>query len=240
MKPKYSFIKSYFFAIEYLCLKSCPLSSRGLKPFWRRPSTHVCVCVFWFISRSGLVQRCSYSIATVETSFLHPRKYPSLTLKTNLLLLALSRFRMRLLRVCLAFRFSHSFPLSLPRNLCLAAPLQTLECQEGRGDRFDSNRTMKRTWSNYFQNRVYLGPLLFTLFLSLSAPSSPHFSASTMKLANLKGFECLVNDFVNTGERDLERRRGREGVRKGGEKRRKRREKKKKGQGADIKIPRVV
>lgn len=175
MKPKYSFIKSYFFAIKYLCLKSCPLSPRGLNPFWRRPSTHVCVCVcvFWFIWRSGLVQRCCYSIVTVEISFLHPRKYPSLTLKTNLLLLALSRFRMRLLRVCLAFRFSHSFPLSLPRNLCLAAPLQTLECQEGRGDRFDSNRTMKRTWSNYFQNRVYLGPLLFTLFLSLSAPT-PH------------------------------------------------------------------
>lgn len=32
-----------------------------------------------------------------------------------------------------------------------------------------------------------------------------------MKLANLKSFECLVNDFVNTGERDLERRRGKKG-----------------------------
>lgn len=151
------------FVIKYL-----EVNPRGSKPFWRRPSTHGSVCVFRFIWRSGLVQRCSYSMVTVRRSFLHPHEYPSLTLKTNLLLLALSRFRMSPLRVCLAFRFSHSFPLSLPRNLCLAAPLQTLECQQGRGDRFDSNRTMKRTWSNYFQNRVYLGPLLFTLFLSLS------------------------------------------------------------------------
>lgn len=131
--------------MRYLCLKSSPLSSRGLKPFWRRPFIHVCVGVFSLICRSGLIQRCSYSIVTEKISFLHPHKYPLLTLKTNLLLFALSCFRMRLLRVCLAFRFSHSFPLSLPRNLCLAAPLQTLECQEGRGDRFDSNRTMKRT-----------------------------------------------------------------------------------------------
>lgn len=59
-----------------------------------------------------------------------------------------------------------------------------------------------------------------------------------MKLANLKGFECLVNDFVNTGgerfgeeERQSERKAGG----KEGEM-----EEKKKGQGADIKIPRVV
>lgn len=155
--------------MKYLCLKSSPWSSWGLKPFLRRSSTGACV-FFWFICRSGVVQRCSYSILTVEISFLHPYKHLSLTLKTNLLSLALSCFRMRLWRVCLAFRFGHSFPLSPPRNLCLAAPLQTLECQEGRGDRFDSNRTMKRTWSNYFQSGVYLGPLLFTLSLSPSTP----------------------------------------------------------------------
>lgn len=69
------------------------------------------LCVFfWFICRSGLIQRCSYSIFTVEISFLLPHKHPPLTLKTNLLSLALSYFRMRLLRVCLAFRFSHSSP----------------------------------------------------------------------------------------------------------------------------------
>lgn len=169
IKEKYSFVKRYFFEIKYFCLKSSP-SSLGLKPFWRRSSTEVCV-FFWFICRSGFVQRCSYSILTVEISFLRPHKHLSLTLKTNLLSWALSCFRMRLLRVCLAFRFSHSFPPSTPRNLCLAAPLQTLECQEGRGDRFDSNRTMKRTWSNYFQTGVYLGPLLFTLSLSPFPPT---------------------------------------------------------------------
>lgn len=221
-KRKCSLTQRYFFEIKYLCLKSSTLSSRGLKPIWRRSSLEVCV-FFWFICRSDLVQRCSYSILAVEISFLHPHKHLSLTLKTNLLFWALSCFRMRLLRVCLAFRFGHSFPLSLPRNLCLVAPLQTLECQEGRGDRFDSNRTMKRTWSNYFQTRVYLDPLLFTLSLS---PFPPHFSAGTMKLTNLKSFECLVNDFVNTGERDLERRRGRKGVRKAGEERGKLRKKK--------------
>lgn len=46
-----------------------------------------------------------------------------------------------------------------------------------------------------------------------------------MKLANLKSFECLVNDFVNTGELDLEREREKEGGRdreKKGEKEEKR------------------
>jgi len=171
----------------------------------------------------------------VEITSLHPHKHLSLKLKTNLLSCVLSCLRMTLLRVCLAFRFSHSFSSSKPRNLCLTAPLQTLECQEGRGDRFDSNRTMKRTWSNYFQTGVYLGPLLFSLSLSLPPPT--YFSVGTMKLANLKSFECLVGDFVNTGERALERRSGSEGVKKVGIKREKLR---KKGQRADIKIPRVV
>lgn len=144
---------------------------------------------------------------TVEITFPHLRKHLSLTLKTNLLSRELSRFTMTLLRVCLACRFGHSLSLSKPRNLCLAVPLQTLECQEGRGNRFDSNRTMKRTWSNYFQTGVYLGPLLFIRSFSPSLPQHPHphFSADSMKLANLKSVECLVNDFLNTGERALER-----------------------------------
>lgn len=150
--------------MKHHCVKPSSLSSWGLKAFLRRTSTEVCV-FFWFICRSGLIQRCSYSIIPVAISFLHPHKCLSLTLKTDLLSWALSCFRMRHLRVCLAFRFGHSFPSSRPRNLCSAAPLQTVECQEGRGDRFDSNRTMKRTWSNYFQTGVYLGPLLFTLSL---------------------------------------------------------------------------
>lgn len=157
-------IKRYLFLIKYLWLRS----SWRLKPFREDPQLKF----FWFICRSEFTQRCSYSILTVEISFLHPRKHLSLALKTHLLSRVLSRFRIRLLRVCLAFRFGHSSRLSQPRNLCLVAPLQTLECQEGRGDRFDSNRTMKRTWSNYFQTEVYLGPLLFTLSLSLS-PSHP-------------------------------------------------------------------
>lgn len=162
IKQNNTSIKKYFFVIKYLCPKS-------LKPpfFFLEKILHWRL-FFWFICRSGLVQRCSYSTFTVEISFLLPNKHRSLTLKTNLLSWALSCSRMRLLRVCLAFRFGHSFPLSLPGNLCSAAPLQTVECQEGRGDRFDSNRTMKRTWSNYFQTGVYLGPLLFTLSLSPS------------------------------------------------------------------------
>lgn len=57
-----------------------------------------------------------------------------------------------------------------------------------------------------------------------------------MTLANLKGFECLVDDFVNTEQRDLERG---EGERERGETQQ-RGEGGKKGRGADIKIPRVV
>lgn len=155
---------------------------------------------------------------------------------------------MTLLRACLAFRISHSFFLSELRNLCPVDPLQNPGVSGGAGwDRFDSNRTMKRTWSNYFRSGVYLSPLLFTLFPPSPSPSPPsHFTAGTMTLVNLKGFECLVNDFMNNRGREstLERRRGRDGVRgKWGERGRnweRERKREREGQRADIKIPRVV
>jgi len=73
-------------------------------------------------------------------------------------------------------------------------------------DRFDSNRTMKRTWSNCFQLGVHLGPLHYLLSLStplfLSLTRSLALSLPlwhTMFLADSKSLECLINDFVNTG-----------------------------------------
>lgn len=133
LKQKYSFINRYFFVplskiLSFIIprLKDPPLRS-------------VCFTDLY------VDQVSSYSIPTVEISFLHPHKHLSLTLKTNLLSWALSCFRMRLFKSVFSIQVWSFIPPSPPRNLCLAAPLQTVECQEGRGDRFDSNRTMKRT-----------------------------------------------------------------------------------------------
>lgn len=52
-------------------------------------------------------------------------------------------------------------PSSRPKSLCLARSSKSPGVSGGAGgDRFDSNRTMKRTWSNCFQAGVNLGPLL--------------------------------------------------------------------------------
>ncbi len=82
-------------------------------------------------------------------------------------------------------------------------------------DRFDSNRTMKRTWSNCFQLGVHLGPLHYLLSLStplfLSLTRSLALSLAlwhTMSLADSKSLECLINDFVNSGVERFEDGRG--------------------------------
>lgn len=71
-KKKYSLMKRRVFVIKYLCLKSSLLSSQGSKPFWRRSST---VVIIWFICRSGLIQRCSYSIFPVSIHMNVPRSH---------------------------------------------------------------------------------------------------------------------------------------------------------------------
>lgn len=73
-----------------------------------------------------------------------PPSTSPLPLKTNLLLLALSWLRMRRLRACLGFRFSHSFPVFAKKSL-FGYSSSNLGVSGGAGDRFDSNQTMKRT-----------------------------------------------------------------------------------------------